>query len=163
MSVPTCESEFSNWNVKAGNSTTSVFLGTTGAATVRFSDDFAGAGQLVGPTEHTVITAITGAHDAVVYQGSQVLAQKGAPLAERNLKTPYVIGRQGTLDAEYWNGDIAELLVFNRDLTGDERNSVWHYLHRRYGMTQPKPDPAHLALASLCHVLLNANEFIYVD
>jgi hypothetical protein len=39
------------------------------------------------------------------------------------------------------------------------------YLMSRYGLVKSaeQPDPAQLALASLCQVLLNMNEFLYVD
>ena len=55
-------------------------------------------------------------------------------------------------------------LVYDRALGAEDRDAVWKYLERRYGLaTQSPPDPQLLALASLCHVLLNTNEFIYVD
>ena len=56
--------------------------------------------------------------------------------------------------------------MLNRALSGHEQSRVWAYLDHRYGfesVAAPTADPELLALASLCHVLLNANEFIYVD
>jgi hypothetical protein len=74
-----------------------------------------------------------------------------------------VVGQQGDITGEYWHGDIAELIVYNRALAESERIAVWNYLFDRYGIERVTVDPEHLALASLCHVLLNANEFVYVD
>jgi hypothetical protein len=76
-----------------------------------------------------------------------------------------VVGVQGNYGTEYWNGDIAELILFERALSDPERESVCRYLAHRYGIklkAQPD-DPQHLALASLCHVLINTNEFLYID
>jgi hypothetical protein len=153
---------FSNWN-REKNTTTSVFLGTTGPDTIRFTDNFAGAGRLTPPTDHGVLTAIADDHDAVVYRNADRLGAKGQPLATRTLDTPYVVGQQGDITGEYWHGDIAELIVYNRALAESERIAVWNYLFDRYGIERVTVDPEHLALASLCHVLLNANEFVYVD
>ena len=158
---------FSNWDGKAGNSTTSVFLGATGASTVRFSDDFSRAGELASRDRHFVLTAVAGKENAIVYQSTNVLAEKGSPLNIRNLATAYVIGQQGNNNGEFWTGDIAEIVVYNRELAEQERRLVWSYLFGRYAIKvdalPPPPDPETLALASLCHVLFNANEFIYVD
>jgi hypothetical protein len=84
-----------------------------------------------------------------------------------------VIGQQGNINGEFWHGDIAEVIVYDRALAGDELQDVWNYLRARYDL-QPventssisptvSDDPEYLALVSLCHVLLNSNEFLYVD
>ena len=43
--------------------------------------------------------------------------------------------------------------------------AVWNYLANRYQLKldEQTDDPQHLALASLCHVLMNTNEFLYID
>ena len=155
---------FSNWNGAAGNSVTSLFLGLTGKNGVRLSDDFATAGAWPRD-EHLLLTAIAGEHEAALYANEDELGRIGAALAPRNLTTAYVIGQQGNIHGEYWHGDLAELIVFNRALSGEELRGVQRYLIGRYRLVEP-PVPqtaAELALASLCHVLLNTNEFIYVD
>ena len=78
-----------------------------------------------------------------------------------------MIGAQGD-NGEHWNGEIAELIVFSRELADDEVERIHDYLSNRYNLPRaalpvPPESPEQLALASLCHVLLNANEFIYVD
>jgi len=164
---------FSNWNGGAGNSVTSMFLGLTGQATVRFSDNFAPAGEVTEPAKPFVLSAISDEGEAAVYQNAGLLARRETPLAPRNLETAYVVGTQGNINGEFWNGDIAELIVFDRALYELERRQVVHYLAERYGIDLASPataeeeaipmSPELLALASLCHVLLNTNEFIYVD
>jgi len=157
---------FSNWNGAAGNSVTSVFLGTTGDATVRLSDDFAPAGSLLDKKQPFVWTAMSETSDAVVWQNRAELARRGRALSPRSLTTPYVIGQQGNIQGEYWNGDLAELLVFDRALDRQELQRVWRRLERKYGLSaQPVPvvTAAQRALESLCLVLLNSNEFIYID
>ena len=155
---------FSNWNGSAGNSTTSVFLGTTGDSAVRFSDAFSPAGSLANPEEPFVISAVAGDSQTAVFQNGRELARQGA-LPERNLTTGYVVGQQGNIDGEYWTGDLAVLLVYDRELTAGERERIERWLGTRYGIEvgETARPPALLALESLCHVLLNTNEFMYVD
>jgi hypothetical protein len=153
---------FSNWHFR-GRSTTSVFLGTRGPTGIRFSDAFSQAGELTNPSEPFVLSAITSSTESTTFQGRHKLATSGA-LAERDLTAPYVIGTQGNYGTEWWQGDIAEILVYDQALDQPDRESVWRYLETRYAVkTDPPPDPELLALASLCHVLLNTNEFLYVD
>lgn len=45
------------------------------------------------------------------------------------------IGGTGTSFHEPWKGDIAEMIVYARDLTDEERNSVVSYLAGKYGVT----------------------------
>ena len=158
---------FSNWNGAAGNAGTSFFFGTTSNSAVRLSDDFAGVGHLATPQNPFLLVGQSTTNDVRVYQNLTELARKQTPLASRNLNTAYVLGQQGNIDGEYWQGDLAELLVFDRSLTDVERMAISRELARRYGITSTEdpaaPSPRELALASLCHVLLNSNEFVYVD
>jgi mono/diheme cytochrome c family protein len=155
---------FSNWR-REDNIGPAIFLGTTGTATVRFSDAFAPAGTLSRPENPFTLTAVTGPIGSAVYQDRSVLAERAAGLPGRNLKGPYVVGQQGNIQGEYWNGQIAELLVYNRALTPEELTAVWEHLSQRYPVARRPvpPTPAEKALASLCHVVINSNEFIYVD
>ena len=155
---------FSNWNGAAGNSVRSVFLGLTGKSSVRLSDDFTAAGALPAG-KFFLLAAVAKESDAGIAINGNELTFKGSPLSPRNLTTAYVIGQQGNIDGEYFRGDIAELIVFNRALEATELEAVQRYLIGRYKLLEPPqpPTPAELALASLCHVLLNTNEFIYVD
>ena len=45
------------------------------------------------------------------------------------------IGGTGTVYSEYWNGDIAEVIVYGRKLTDAERTQVEDYLAKKYGIT----------------------------
>ncbi|HIE96712.1 MAG TPA: hypothetical protein EYQ63_06800 [Fuerstia sp.] len=78
-----------------------------------------------------------------------------------------MIGQQGNINGEFWNGGIAELRVFTKALSTDERSVIEYELQQRYVIphldTSPQQTAAELALASLAHVLLNSNEFLYVD
>ncbi len=158
---------FSNWNSKTGAIVNSVFLGTTGDATVRFTDDFFYAGSLHSSKQHFLLTAVTDSQQAVVRQNDVEIGKKNSPVQGRKLDSPYVVGTQGNYQTEDWNGDIAELLVFNRALTESEQRLLWRHFQKFYGFKSAEPrlklTADQLALASLCHVLLNTNEFITVD
>ena len=158
----------SNWSGRDGNSTSSIFLGLTQQSTVRFSDAFGSAGDLVDRRKPFLLTAINSVQKASVYQNGRLL-KSGKRLTVRRLDTPWVIAQQGNINGEFWMGDIAEILVFKRDLQPEERNQIEAKLAKNYGITlanEPEAkdaDPSTLALASLCHVLMNTNEFVYVD
>jgi hypothetical protein len=133
---------------------------------VRLSDAFSIATPIPNRAQPFVLTATSGASDAAVFLNDGVFAKRGSPINDRRLDTPWVIGQQGNIDGEYWNGDIAEILVFNRELTEAERRQVWSYLRTRYALKsslKTTETPSFRALASLCLVLLNSNEFVYID
>jgi hypothetical protein len=54
-------------------------------------------------------------------------------------------------------------LALGRDPRRSELDAALAHLADQERHFAGKPDPAGLALASLCHVLLNTNEFLYVD
>jgi hypothetical protein len=68
----------------------------------------------------------------MVYQGANLLASLGHALSQRNLTTPYVIGTQGSFNSEYWFGDLAEILVYNRALSNTEFSQNVAYLQTKY-------------------------------
>ena len=160
---------FSNWNGSAGNSTTSLFLGLTGKGTVRFSDDYRSEGGIEQPGDAFVLAASTGSGGSVILYNGSVIASRSSSLSRRTLGGSYVIGQQGNIDGEYWTGDIAEILVYNRQLSAAELQRVGGLLAEKYSVpfasrgSVRDPGPELRALASVCHVLLNTNEFLYVD
>ena len=155
---------FSNWNGSAGNSTSSIFLGTTGAANVRLSDDFMASRPLAHGGAPFLLAAVAGPQETSIFEGLDPLARKGSKLAPRRLDTEYVLGQQGNIQGEWWEGDLSEILVYRRELSELQRLQVTTYLMNRHRLKRAaEADPDLLALASLCHVLLNTNEFLYVD
>ncbi|MEW4529199.1 DUF1553 domain-containing protein [Maioricimonas sp. JC845] len=161
----------SNWSGRDGNSVSSLFLGLTGTDSVRFSDNFAPAGTIDRSQGPLLLTAVNSSDGAAVWQNGTELGRRSQPLAPRRLDTPWVIGQQGNIDGEYWTGDIAAIRVYDRALTDDERHRVWNELIDRYQLpaeiaeTEKREphDPELLAWASLCVVLFNSNEFLYID
>ncbi len=159
----------SNWNGAAGNSVSSLFLGLTSKDTVRFSDAFAAAGRIRSPSRPFVITAINGADRSAVFLNGRELSARKSRLPARDLSTDWVIGQQGNINGEYWNGGIAEIRVYARALSDGERAFVEREAAQRFDIPFATPNSVRalpgqaLALASLAHVLLNSNEFLYVD
>lgn len=154
----------SNWNA-AGNQASSLFLGLTGPGTVRLSDALPAAGRIEQPGKPIALTAVAGPTSTLLFQGRTEVGRHSGPLPPRDLRGPYVIGQQGNINGEFWHGDIAELIVYDRPLAGGELRQLWDYIEGRYRLAPPPPaPPAQLpALQSLARVLLNSNEFIYVD
>ena len=54
-------------------------------------------------------------------------------------------------------------MTFARNPSATEAKAAADHLAKQRASFGDRKDAAHLALASLCHVLLNANEFLYVD
>ena len=156
----------SNWNGSAGNSVTSVFLGATAADRVRFSDQFSTDGFTVESGQPFVIAAINRTNEAVIHLNGRKLGSRSGPLTMRELRGRYVIGQQGNIDGEYWDGEIARLLVFDRSLPDPEFERLQRNLMVSYGVRQslrPDSTPRELAVALLAQVLLSSNEFLYFD
>lgn len=135
----------------------SVFLGTTGSPAtpkVRFTDNFGGAtdpqnpqtgaGNITTPMQAFVLSAISNSNNAQIYQDGNLLSQHNAPLTSRDLSSPFYIGKQGTFaGGEYWQGDIAAILVYNKALNASEQTQVLDYLNSKYlGLASPVPIPA---------------------
>lgn len=160
----------SNWNGAAGNAGTSVFLGLTGSDQIRFTDSFPAAGTIVTPRNPFLLTAVCGPHGVAVFQQQKKLNSLSQPFSDRRFDTAWVIGQQGNIGGEYWNGLLAEILVYDRELSPDERVQVTRHLTDRYALEHLPDDskknsasPETLAFASLALVLLNSNEFFYID
>ena len=160
----------SNFSAEHHQSVTAAFLGLDAAKTIRFTDHLSVASNALQAGQPFLLTAINGKYGAVVYHNDTPLVSQEAPLELGQLDTPWVIGRQGDVDGQYWHGDMAEIIVYDRELPTAELHEVWRYLSHRYQLPlsitagrEPPPNPDLLAWASLCHVLFNSNEFIYVD
>ena len=53
----------------------------------------------------------------------------------------FFIGSTGRVYHELWQGDLAEMLVYRRVLTDDERKKVEDYLAGKYGLKLERPAP----------------------
>ncbi len=158
----------SNWSGQDGNSVSSLFLGMTGEHALRFSDALSGVGQIQQRERPFLITAVNGPEGAAMFQQQRSVVRSGR-LPPRRLDTSWVIGQQGNIDGEYWHGQLAFLVVFDRALSEPELQTLWKTLCIRYALptSSPNPEistsPRLQALASLGLVLLNSNEFAFVD
>lgn len=159
----------SNWSGRDGNSTDSLFVGLTGERAFRLSDALSGVGELQQGDQPFLLTAANGPKGAVLLQSLRQAAFQSARLPPRRLDTPWVIGQQGNINGEYWNGYLSLLLVIDRQLKPEEQLAVQMAISSRFSIplqAQPTATPANpeqLALASLCLVLLNTNEFAFID
>jgi hypothetical protein len=145
---------FSNWD--SSNSTTSVFLGDTNVNpdNVRFTDWVGGAddthgriqqgeGTLTNPTSPFILSGISSSTDARIFQNGSLLFDNGAAIPARTLTTGYYIGDQGSFGGEFWNGNIAELLVYNGALNVDSFNIDVNYLTQKWlTPSSGVPEPA---------------------
>ncbi len=49
--------------------------------------------------------------------------------------TSYTASALGRYNASYYNGDLAEVIIFKRILKGDERQNIENYLSKKYGIS----------------------------
>ncbi len=160
----------SNW--AGGNGSTSVFLGTASDGThrtIRFTDEIGGAvdplhnqlgvGLIPVPTQYFVLSGVCRDTDAVVYLNKGMQYDRGSTLPGRDLTTPWFIGVQGGGEWEFWQGDIAEILVYDRGLTPWEMAQVQSYLMQRYmgPDTTPPAAVADLRVAALTRRTVTLN------
>ena len=150
---------------RAGNAGSSLFWGLTAENTFRLSDAYVGGRWEGDRRQPTLLTATHSATDARLWVNGALAGERGSPLPQRRLDTDFVVGQQGNIDGEYWNGSILALLVWDQALSEADRLRVQDQLAERFDLQLRKvrPTPETLALQSLCHVLLNSNEFLYVD
>ena len=66
--------------------------------------------------------------------GAAALSKVTADWQEDALPNMY-IGGSGTVYQEYWNGDVAEIIVYARKLSDAERAEVEDYLAKKYAVT----------------------------
>ena len=159
----------SNWSGRDGNSGTSFFVGMTGEHAIRLSDVISGVGEIRDRQNPFLLTATNGDAGASVFQTERAVVSQTNRLPSRRLDTPWVIGQQGNINGEYWHGELALLVVFSRQLSQEELHLLWSVIAERYQLTSPVQEqqksvaPAERALASLCLVLFNSNEFAFID
>ena len=128
---------FSNWGYD--NQMSSVFFGTSGAATriVRLTDQSRTSQALNNPAEFSILTGVyDGGGNGQTLQGGTLLSSV-AVNADRRLDKAYYIGVQGELPEEYWVGKMAEVIVYNRALTSNECAEVRSYLAQHWGYAVP--------------------------
>ncbi|MCA9034949.1 MAG: PSD1 domain-containing protein [Planctomycetaceae bacterium] len=161
----------SNWSGRDGNYGTSVFLGLTDNHRIRFTDALVTTESLMQPVLPFLLTATNGNRGAGLWQQRRAIIHQESALPSRRLDTDWVIGQQGNIDGEFWHGDIATILVFDKQLEDSDLRQIQSLLRRKYQLQQmPDADipeslrtPEELAWASLCLVLFNSNEFIFID
>lgn len=159
----------SNWNGAEGNATTSLFLGLAGERTIRFSDAWPASGEFPADDSPHILMAVNGEQGARVMLDGATLADRDEPLAPRRLDTAWVVGTQGNIGGEYWQGGISAVLVFDRALSDAEQTAVGRLLADRFAgrweaeLPAPPRSAEQRAWESLLIVLLNTNEFLYVD
>lgn len=147
---------YSNWDF--GNSWPSQFLGTdfgdAGSRTLRFTDGLSAANALAAPGSPFVTYGVyTGGVNADIYLDGAIVGSNPQnsdpadvlnPNGQRDITTPSFIGRQGGFAGEYWQGYIAEVLVYDGALSPEDQAAVAAYLQTKW-----VPEPGSFILASV--------------
>jgi len=116
--------------VKAGNTT-----GTDGYYTLLTSDDAMPLGTAFVASENKSGSATVNANTFFMNNDT------GAPVTAVNPATAgdsadvLTLGRLGTLATFHFGGDIAEVIIYNRSLTNEERTALNTYLSVKWGLS----------------------------
>jgi hypothetical protein len=133
----------SNW--KPNNMTSSWFFGTSynGSRSVRLTDQIGGAsdgghpqqgvGAIPSPSNPFLLSAVGASSYSSIMLNGQPLYGAG-PLGGMNLSTSWELGRQGQA-GEFWNGLMAEIIVYNGALSNTDIIKVTDYLGSKYQIT----------------------------
>ncbi|HEY2839582.1 MAG TPA: PEP-CTERM sorting domain-containing protein, partial [Pirellulales bacterium] len=123
---------------------------------VRFTDGLQSFDELTAPTSPSILWGTyQGGVDAELFLNDSSIgsnpqnslpADSSNPNGQRDLSTPSFIGQQGSFSGEYWQGQIAEVLVYNALLTPDQQAAVYSYLQEKW---TPVPEPASAILLGL--------------
>ncbi len=147
---------YSNWD--DANSWPSQFLGTAfgegGTRTLRFTDGLSAVDVLSTPGSPFVSYGVyVGGVNADVYLDGVLVGSNPQnsdpadalnPNGQRDITTPSFIGRQGSFDGEYWQGYIAEVLVYDGALSSEDQALVAAYLQTKW-----VPEPGSFLLAAV--------------
>jgi hypothetical protein len=134
----------SNWSGSTG--VRSIFLGTVWKRPndkfldrVRFTDEVGGSdqgqegvGRVTNPTSAFVLTAVSGKTSARVYVGAKQQYDLGMKLKKRDLSAGWFLGDQGSCACEYWLGDIAEVLIYDKELSAKDIKKDVAYLQAKW-------------------------------
>jgi hypothetical protein len=147
---------YSNWDF--GNSWSSQFLGTSagddGSRTLRFTDGLLAANALSVPATPFISYGVyVGGVNADLYLNGNLIGSNPQnndpadvlnPNGQRDITTPSFIGRQGNFEGEYWQGYIAEVLVYDGALSPEDQAAVAEYLQAKW-----VPEPSSFVLATV--------------
>jgi len=119
-------------NANSGNS---FFFGFNNS-NVRFTDNWSdvvvsGAGNTGVWMNLVGVYSVTNAY---IFLNGNLSATKGSGFSYTGTG-PFIIGRQGELNAEYFSGNIAQVSIYNRALTASEIQQNYNALKGRFGLT----------------------------
>jgi hypothetical protein len=133
----------------SSNPNSNVFLGTGSnlAGTTRianFTDGFSPTLTTANSTRGAVpsntpilLAGESSSTDGAVYLDGSLLFDNNGPLNTMDIASPYTLASQGAGGAGLWQGDIAELIVYNAALSGADLNAVTDYLESKYDVPEP--------------------------
>lgn len=150
------------WEARAANVGTRLFLtGTAGA------DDIASPGDITvnQPSLSEIVFDVAAPKNAVFTNLGTSMGIKQTILADINTNAAALhLGSSGA-SLQFFNGEIAQIVIYNRKLLVAERNFVGNYLANAYGMTWAdiRFDPAELSglvlgLDASIGITLNASD-----
>jgi hypothetical protein len=140
----------SNWSQSTGPE--SIYLGTVTSQVsknnpspvdrIRFTDAIGGStdkknpeggeGKIKVPTTPFEFGGVSDVSTAFIFVNGKTQYTLKTALPTRDETMPWFIGQQGAANVEFYIGDMAEILVYNKALTASELKKVKSYLHKKW-------------------------------
>ena len=114
----------------------SFYLGFTEDNFITFTDSWANTGVSCACNANSwiKISAISTTTNAHIYVNGVLKASKGSPITFDTTGAPFVIGRNGEMDDEYFHGKITEVMVYNYALSNTEVERNFAATKQRFGI-----------------------------
>jgi hypothetical protein len=140
----------SNWSQSTGPE--SIYLGTVSSQVsrnnptpldrIRFTDAIGGStdkknpeggeGKIKSPTTAFELGGISNTANAKIFVNGKAVYTLKTALPTRDETMPWFLGQQGAANVEFYIGDMAEILVYNKALSVHELRQVTSYLHKKW-------------------------------
>jgi hypothetical protein len=140
----------SNWSPSTGPQ--SIYMGTVTSQVsktnpspvdrIRFTDAIGGStdkknpeggeGKIKTPTTAFEFGGVSNTTNAKIFVNGKTVYTLPTKLPTRDETMPWFIGQQGAANVEFYIGDIAEILVYNKALSTSDLKKVTAYLHKKW-------------------------------
>jgi len=140
----------SDWSVNAGPSTFTMAFegGGSKLQPYRNNNGLSDAGHPGNNVPYIFATVFDGTNNTSYLNGTAATAVGST--GDFDIDDVIIGARWNGSFHKYYEGDIAELIVYEAELSADEQNQVGYYLQQKYGISGAyTPEPATLALLGL--------------
>ena len=87
---------------------------------------------------HSILVAVSDGTNVIPYHNGTAQDSRSSNMGGA-APAGITIGKHATASSQYWNGHIAEIIIFNKNHSNTEREKVEGYLAQKWGLTSDLP------------------------